>query len=700
MKIALFAALLVVAFAGFTWSVARLVKFLLYCRRIDRFDHLPSRIWDFFVYFLFQRKVAEERSSWHHLIIFWGFLIICVGTLELILGGLTHEKVTFAFLGKPLYPILRGAIDVANFLVLIVILYSYFRRIVLKPPLIPLTGDAAIILGMIGTLMITHFGFHAFRAVTLGGPAGGHAAEFASMPVSYYLAGLFQGVKPRSAEMWADVMWWAHVLVLLTFLNYIPYSKHSHLIGSGPNILFRNRGQRGVMRRLDLEDENDFGVKDYWQLTWKAALDGLACTECARCSNNCPAWASKKPLSPMQVIHDIKYEMREVGAIKVEIARLEKLGAKNGELEGLKKKLEEKEPFVGGRVKDEVLWACTTCGACQEVCPVFIDHPTSIIHMRQHLVLSESRMSAELARTYQNLERNSNPWGLGSDKRFDWADGLDVPVMADKGKAEWLYFIGCAGCFDDRVKKTTQAMVKILNAAGVDYAVMGLEEGCCGDPARRSGNEFLYQMQAEANVEAFKQYEVKKIFTACPHCLHVLKNEYPQFNGNYEVIHHSQLLAELIKAGTIKLDSKLPGSLAYHDPCYLGRWNGLYDAPRELLGLIAKEPVTELPRRREKSFCCGAGGGRMFMEEASPRVNEVRTQEILDTGVGVAAVACPFCTIMITDGTKLKDVEDKLKVMELSEILARHMKPPEAKAEEPTPPPEGEQPAGEAPASA
>jgi Fe-S oxidoreductase len=684
MKIALFAALLVVAFAGFTWSVTRLVKFLLYCRRIDRFDHLPSRIWDFIVYFLFQRKVAEEKASWHHLIIFWGFLIICVGTLELICGGLSGEKLTFAFIGKPLYHVLKGTIDVANLLVLIVICYSYFRRIVLKPPLIPLTADAAIILGMIGTLMITHFGFHAFKFVAAGGStvSAAQASEFASMPVSNYLAGVFHSVKPHAAESWSEGMWWAHVLVLLTFLNYIPYSKHSHLLGAGPNILFRNRGQRGALRKLDLEDENDFGVKDYWQLTWKHALDGLACTECARCSNNCPAWASKKPLSPMQVIHDIKYELREVGAIKVEIARLEKMGAKNGELEELKKKLEEKQPFVGGRVKDEVLWACTTCGACQEVCPVFIDHPTSIISMRQHLVLSESRMSSELARTYQNLERNSNPWGLGSDKRFDWADGLDVPVMADKGKAEWLYFIGCAGCFDDRVKKTTQAMIKILNAAGVDYAVLGLEEGCCGDPARRSGNEFLYQMQAEANVEAFKQYEVKKIFTACPHCLHVLKNEYPQFGGNYEVIHHSQLLTDLVRSGKVKLDSKLPGSLTYHDPCYLGRWNGLYDKPRELLDLIAQEPIKELGRRREKSFCCGAGGGRMFMEEASPRVNELRTQEILDTGVGLAAVACPFCTIMITDGTKLKDVEDKLKVMELSEILAKHMKQPEAKAEE------------------
>jgi len=671
MKSLVFGALLLVAVAGFTWSVVRIVRFLLYCRAENRFDNIPARIWDAIQYFLFQRKVAESTSSWHHLIIFWGFLIISVGTLELILGGLTGERVTFAFLGKPLYPALKFVIDVSNLLVLLVILYAYFRRVVLKPPLITLTLDAGLILGMIGILMVTHFGHHAFKFVAAGGAQSPLAHEFSSMPVSFFLAGLFSGMTPRAAEAWSEGMWWSHIVVLLVFLNYIPYSKHSHLVASLPNILFRNRGQRGVLRKLNLEDENDFGVKDYWQLTWKAALDGFACTECARCSNNCPAWTTGKPLSPMEVIHNIKYEVREIGSLRVEIDRLEKAGAKNGELEALKKKFDERTPFVGGRIKDDVLWSCTTCGACQQVCPVFIDHPSSIIHMRQHLVLSESRMPSELARTYQNLERNSNPWGIGSDKRFDWAEGLDVPVMAEKGKAEWLYFVGCAGCFDDRVKKTTQTMVRLLNAAGVDYAVLGLEEGCCGDPARRSGNEFLYQMQAEANIEMFKQYEVKKIFTACPHCLHVLKNEYPQFGVNYEVIHHSQLLVELVRSGKLKLNEKFKEKLTFHDPCYLGRWNGLYDTPRELLGLVAAEPIAELPRRREKSFCCGAGGGRMFMEEHSPRVNEVRTQEILDTGVGIAAVACPFCTIMITDGTKLKDVEDKVKVMEISEIVAK-----------------------------
>jgi Fe-S oxidoreductase len=252
--------------------------------------------------------------------------------------------------------------------------------------------------------------------------------------------------------------------------------------------------------------------------------------------------------------------------------------------------------------------------------------------------------------------------------------------MADKGKAEWLYFVGCAGCFDDRVKKTTQTMVQILNAAGVDYAVLGLEEGCCGDPARRAGNEFLFQMEAEANVEVFKQYEVQKIFTACPHCLHVLKNEYPAFGGNYEVIHHSQLLLDLIKKGTIAIDQRFAPSLTYHDPCYLGRWNNTYDAPRELLARIAEHEVRELGRRRQKSFCCGAGGGRMFMEEKAPRVNRNRTDEMLALGVETAAVACPFCTIMITDGTKDADAEEKLKVLEISEIVQRTMRKPPAKS--------------------
>jgi len=716
MKIALFAALLVVAFAGFTWTCIRLVKFLLYCRPENRFDHLGRRVLDFFVYFLFQRKVAEEKSSLHHLVIFWGFLLITVGTVELLLGGLTGERVSFAFIGRTPYHVLKGIIDVANFLVLLIVLYAFFRRSVLKPKLIPMSRYAGLILGMIVLLMLTHFGFHAMKFViespTLAAHGAGaglagvrlapeRAATFAAMPVSYYLAQTFQHVNARTAESWMELMWWLHVVIVLVFLNYIPYSKHIHLLGAGPNILFRNRGQRGVLRKLNLEDEEDFGVQRCEQLTWKSALDGYACTECARCTNNCPAWATEKPLSPMQVIHDVKDEVKLVGGIRVEIDRLEKAGAKNGELAELKKRLEEKEPFVGGRVKDEVLWACTTCGACQEVCPVFIDHPEKIINMRQHLVLSESRMPSELARTFQNLERNSNPWGMGSDKRFDWADGLDVPVMADKGKAEWLYFIGCAGCFDDRVKKTTQAMVQILNAAGVDYAVRGLEEGCCGDPARRSGNEFLYQMEAEANVEVFQQDDVNKIFTARPHCLHVIKNEYPQFGGDYEVIHHSQLLTDLIRTGKVRLDGKLSGSLTYHDPCYLGRWNSIYDRPRQLLDLVAREPVTELDRHHRKSFCCGGGGGRFFMEEQAPRVNRNRTDEIIATGVATAAVACPFCTIMITDGTKDADVEDKLKVMELSEIVAKVMRKPAAAPATP-PPPEGgaDEPAASPPPAA
>jgi Fe-S oxidoreductase len=681
MKALSFAVLLLCAFAGFVWSVVRLTRFLLRGRPEDRFDHIFRRIGDLFLYFFGQRKVAEERSSWHHLVIYWGFLIITVGTVELILGGLSNEKLSFAFIGETPYHVLKGVVDVSNFLVFIVILYSFFRRIVLKPPLIPMSLDAGLILGMIGLLMLTHFGYHGLKF------AHERASEYAFMPVSYFMAQRFAGVAPSTAATWMEIMWWGHVLVLLTFLNYIPYSKHIHLLGSAPNIFFRKHGQRGALRKLNLEDENDFGVNEYEKLTWKSLLDGYACTECARCTNNCPAWATEKPLSPMQIIHDVKNEMKLVGALKLEIDRCEKAGQKNSvELTELRKRFEEKEPFVGGRVKDETLWACTTCGACQEVCPVFIDHPEKIIQMRQHLVLSESRMSAELARTFQNLERNSNPWGLGSDKRFDWAEGLEgVPVMADKGKAEWLYFVGCAGCFDDRVKKTTQSMVQILNAAGVDYAVLGLEEGCCGDPARRAGNEFLFQMEAEANIEVFKQYDVKKIVTACPHCLHVLKNEYPAMGGSYEVVHHARLLLDLVEAGTIGIDQRFAPSLTYHDPCYLGRWNGQYDTPRKLLDRMSRDGVRELGRHGRKSFCCGAGGGRMFMEEDAPRINRRRTDEIIALGVETAAVACPFCTIMLTDGTKDADVEEKLKVMELSEILLRTMKRPAAKAEGPAP---------------
>jgi Fe-S oxidoreductase len=340
-------------------------------------------------------------------------------------------------------------------------------------------------------------------------------------------------------------------------------------------------------------------------------------------------------------------------------------------LERLRAQLDAMPQLTGGRVAEDTLWACTTCGACQEVCPVFIEHPLKIIQMRQSLVLAQEKAPADLGRVYRNIERQSNPWGIANDKRMDWAEGLEVPTIEDNPDPEYILWVGCAGAFDARIIKQTRAMVKILQSARVDYAVLGHQEGCTGDPARRTGNEMLFQAQAEANVDSLNAAGAKKVITSCPHCLHTLRQDYPQFGGHYEVIHHTQLIAHLLERETLKPVKDSVRNVTYHDSCYLGRWNGEYEAPRQILKkLPIYGGVVEMERSKRHGFCCGAGGGRMFMEEEGQRVNVNRTDEILATGVGTVAVACPFCNIMITDGMKQRDAEEKVQVLDLAELVA------------------------------
>jgi Fe-S oxidoreductase len=680
-KPALFSLLMIAALAAFGWTMNRRVRWLLKGRPDARFDRWPQRILDVMIYWLGQKKVGEPVSydharrgitSKHHYWIFWGFLLITVGTGELIVNGIL-PAFSLDFLGDTLYGLLKLAIDWMNLIVLVMVGYGFFRRIVLKPRLIPMSLDAGLILGMIGGLMVSHFIYHSFRFA-----GSGEVDRWATMAAS--VSGTLArwigvGQPSQTLVTISEIGWWIHVTILFVFLNYLPYSKHSHVIAALPNILFRNLDARVVGTKRNLEDETDYGVGKVEQFTWKQLLDGYACTECARCSNFCPAYTTEKPLSPMHVIHDMKHEMVERGQLETLIAQSQDPAA----VDAAKKKLEEMPPLVGGRITDEVLWACTTCGACQEVCPVFIEHPRAIVDMRTWLVLSESRMPVELQRTFTNLERNSNPWGIGADQRMAWAEGLDVPTLAEKPTPEYLLFVGCAGAFDDRIKKTMRALVSLLQAAGVDYAVLGPEEQCSGDPARRGGNEYLFQMQAQANVDAMNAAKVTKVIASCPHCFHTIRNEYPQFGGKYEVIHHSQLLAHLLETRRLSPLHPVAHNFTFHDSCYLGRWNGEYDAPRKVLEAVAAaDPhnggLIELGRKKEHGFCCGGGGGRMWMEEKiGSRVNRNRTDEILATGAQVAAVACPYCTIMLTDGVKDAGAEERVQILDIAEVLAKSL---------------------------
>jgi Fe-S oxidoreductase len=687
MKQLIFAALVALGVGGFVWTLQRYLRVMLMGRPDwrPRFDRIPKRVAMILIFFLGQKKVAEKQIGWspsslHHLLIFWGFLVIQIGTLELMLSGLFPGFHFSAFLPDLIYLPLKLLIDIFDLLVLLMIAYAFYRRIVVKPRLIPMNLDAGIILGGIGFLMITYFLFESMHAV-----AAGHAS-IAGAPISSGLAAVLAGVPAGAARVLAEIAYWGHISTVLFFLNYIPYSKHIHLLGALPNIATTNLaiteggGQKLDIPKMNLEDETQWGVGKFEQFTWKQLLDTYACTECARCSNYCPANATDKPLSPMQLIHDIRYEMLETGTHELEVRRLEDLvtssdaferPALEAKLAAARAKVAELPPMVGGRIKEETLWSCTMCGACQEACPVFIEHPLKILQMRQNLVLAQEKVPTDLARAFRNIERNQNPWGIGADQRMDWAEGLEVPTIEDKPNPEYLLWVGCAGAFDQRIRKQTQAMVKILGAAGVDYAVLGHQEQCTGDPARRGGNEMLFQMQAEANVETLNGTGVKKVITSCPHCLHTLKNDYPQFGGTYEVIHHTQLISHLMDAGKIKKDGGSVGKVVYHDSCYLGRWNGEFEAPRKILKRLPVVELVEPTRSRAKGFCCGAGGGRMFMEEKTgTRVNRNRSEELVASGASTIAVACPFCNVMMTDGMKDLNKEESVQVKDIAELVA------------------------------
>jgi Fe-S oxidoreductase len=713
----IFAVLLLAAFAGFGWTLARYVRRIVRGRPEDRIPSPAARLkdgrsyLDVLVYWLGQARVADPpgagyphvHSSAHHLAIFWGFCVITVGTGEMLLQGVFPSFSYAWILGDTVGLALKYGFDVTNAVVLLVILYSFYRRLVVRPRLIPINLDASLILGMIGLLMVTHFIAHS--AHWAHGEMAGHGGLASILITS--VGGIWKGLSPGTVEIIAAVNWWVHVGIVLVFLNYIPYSKHVHLIGSLPNIFFRSHGQRGVMPKLNLEDESDeplWGVKRYEQLSWKSILDTYACTECARCSNYCPAYNTDKPLSPMKLIHDIRYQSRDRGDLMHEIEKAKK--AKDEQLvKTLEEKLEALKPLVAdgaeadpslGYLGTEALWSCTTCGACEAACPVFIEHPMKILEMRTNLVLEQEATPAELANAFKGIERNYNPWGIGSDKRMDWADE-ETPIFDSDNPVEfeYLFFVGCAGSYDQRCQKQTKALLKVLRAGGIKVAIAP-EEVCCGDPARRPGNEMLFQMMAQQNVETFTAMGVKKIITFCPHCYHTLKAEYPQLGGNWEVRHHSEVIAELLAAGKLKLKAGTERTITYHDSCYLGRWNDIYDPPRA----VARTRFVELERHGQRSFCCGAGGGRFWMEEHGPRVNVNRAAEVARTSVNgarpdVVAVGCPFCTTMLTDGIKgLTDLpenkDDKgleawtesAQVLDLAEIVAAALDEPAAATSE------------------
>ncbi len=656
-QILVFSLVLVAAALFFARSCVRLVKVIQLGKKEGRFNRLGARIKNVLEIAFGQTKLLRDPiAGLMHFFIFWGFVILLTAVVEAIIEGFL-PRFTLRVLG-PLFSPLAVVQELIGALVIVACLFALARWYFLPPkryfgPEITehVRKDATLILVLILIIMFSMFGTNAARMAVSGQP---HAARF----VSVTLAPLFENSAGRT---WYGIFWWTHILVVLGFLNYLPYSKHLHVLTSVPNVFFSSLEPRGRLSKLDLEDENaeKFGAEDVLDLTWKQLLDGFTCTDCGRCTSVCPANNTGKALSPRKIIMNVRQRSAEIGPMLVagtEEARKDLLGHR----------------LLDNFVTEQELWACTTCRACMEECPVNIEHVPAIVDMRRYLVLTESRFPEELTGTFKNLESNFTPWAFSHETRADWAKDLGVLTMAQTGGdgMDLLYWVGCAGSYDRRYQAVSRAMVRLLDAAGLRFAILGTEEKCNGDPARRAGNEYLAQMLIKENVETLNRYRVKKIVATCPHCYNTLKNEYPQFGGNYEVVHHTELLQQLAREGRLRALGASGATTTFHDSCYIGRYNGIYDQPRDLLK-AAGARLVEMPRSRSRGFCCGAGGARMFMEEKEGRrVNIERTEEALRLNPNTIATACPFCMTMLTDGLKTKDAEERVRVRDVAEVLA------------------------------
>lgn len=685
----LFVALFVGALLLFGIRVGRLIALLAQARREDRTDQLDDRIGEFFLVVLGQRTVLRNPlPGIAHVFTFWGFIIIQFGLLNLILGAFNSS---LPWIGEN--RVFATILDASIILVFVSLLFFAFRRALVRPKQLEsfLHGpwDGFIILGLILLVIGTLALVESFGYVATSGAAW--------TPLGVLLAPLWRGLSGEEALFWYRCFWWLHMITVFGFLIYLPRSKHLHLLATPFNVFFRSYQPKGALPFLEnIEERDDYGVSQPEQFTWKQLLDGYACTECGRCNTACPATSTGKPLFPKEIILGVKEAL---------FTKSDTLLAQHSLYSGLgvagiaaDKTPEERaahhEPMVGGIISQEALWSCTTCMACMEACPVAIEHVPKIVDMRRHLVMEESAFPSEVTGLFNNIERNGNPWEISNDTRAQWAAQLHIPLLAEHPEADVLYWVGCMGSFDRRNQRVASAVAKILKAAHVDFAILGPEESCTGDPARRSGNEYLWQMQAQQNIETLNNYgfhtvehsnghtpgthaqgaeKARTIITACPHCFNSIKNEYPQLGGNYHVVHHTVFIDQLLAEGKLSVPEGFDKrKLTYHDPCYIGRYNDVYDEPRRVLTALNRNGVTEMQRNRNKSFCCGGGGGRAWMEEKiGKRINQTRVNEALETDAQVLAAACPFCITMFEDGIKGVEADNTLDVEDISEILAR-----------------------------
>ncbi len=642
---------------GYRWRTWRRV------RAENPHDTISKRLTNLLRFGLFQRKVVRELyAGLLHSLIYTGFIILLIGTILVALEfDLVMKLFGTRFLVGASYILFEVSLETFGLFLILGLGMALWRRAVMRPKHLRTGWGDYYLLLMLLLLAIQGFVLEGIRL--------GATDQQPWYPWSYvgyalsralvYFGILTPGVVTPGLQSFYAAFWWFHTITTFTFIASIPYTKFLHMITSPLNTYLESLKPYGQLPTpFTLEEltgpaaaEVKLGAADTQYFSPRDRLMFDACTVCGRCTSVCPAWITGKPLDPMRVILDLRDLTYAEG---------------RGNLD---------EP-IALSVGEEELWACTTCMACVEACPVSIRHVPPIVELRRNLVMEEGKFPETAQRALGSIETNFNPYGVPWDQREAWAEGLDVSVVSETNSFDVLYWVGCSASFDERNQRIAKALVKILRAAGVSFAILGKEERCTGDPARRIGNEYLAQTLIAENVETLRKHGITRIVTACPHCFNTLKNEYPEFGGNYEVIHHSELIQQLIEDGRISLDQAEGMEVTYHDSCYLGRYNGVYEAPRKALRAVKGLELREMARSREKGLCCGAGGGRMWMEEAvGKRISVERTEEVLGTGAKALCTACPFCMTMMEDG--IKNVGEELRALDVAEVVASYLRRPE-----------------------
>jgi Fe-S oxidoreductase len=676
----IFWVLFAIAFGLFSQRFYFLFRLMLLGKQENRFDRIGERIKSMLVevvpqWCTLKNVTRKDRAGIGHALFFWCFTLFFLSYIIFI--GLAGGFGLSPWIERtPFETVYFSILDIAAALVTLTLIVAAVRRYVIRVPRLEPSAEAGIILIMVFSLMVLHvFGGafdHASRGVHTSWP-----------PLGAALAGLLSGLPQTTLEAGYRGVWWLHYLVILGFMVYIPRSKHLHILASFANAFFKSLGPKVVLEPIPLEaleapeGSATFGASKIQDFTWKDLLDLYACAVCGQCHVNCPAQLTGKTLSPREVIHNLKEHLLEEGPGLL-TNKAEASSGGPGENPAETQTNTPTKSMIGDVVTEEEIWACTTCGACQEVCPVNIEHIRKIIELRRNLVMAQSKMPESAQLMLRNMQQRGHPWaGIQSMRlRGDWTSDQELKILAEGDNANTLFWVGCTGALVERNVNATLSMTRVLKAAGVDFAVLGDAETCCGDPARRAGYEFQFQMMAEQNIEIFKSYNIKEIITTCPHCYNTIKHEYPRYGGDFKVVHYTELIADLIKRGKLKLTNELNSKLTYHDPCYLGRYNGVYLEPRQILQAIPKAKLEEMERSKGTGFCCGGGGGLMWIEEqpGTMKINQMRLEDALKTGFETVVTACPYCLQMFEDAIDHKEMKDRLKARDLVELVEAAMK--------------------------